>query len=62
MVVFHIAYFQIRRRADVVMRPENEARPFAAQKLLERRDLRRRRFFFRDHVVEAEYHERIGIG
>ena len=46
MVVFHVADFQIRRRADVVMRPENEARPFAAQKILERRDFCGRRFFF----------------
>lgn len=61
MVVFHIAYFKIRRRADVVMRREYETRPFAAQKILERCDFRLRRFFFRNHVVEAEYYECVRI-
>ncbi len=45
-----------------MMWPQNQAGSRAAQEIFERLDFGLRRFFFGDHMVEAEDHKRIRIG
>ena len=60
--VFHRALVQVVGDAHVVMRAEDEARAFALEELAHRLDLLRSGFLFGDHVIEAEHHQRVGVG
>ncbi len=61
MSVFHGANLRVRRRADVVVRPEDQAGPFPGEKSLDRLDLRPAGLLLVHEVVESEHHERVGI-
>ena len=62
VVVLHVAHLQIVRRADVVVGPEDQAGPFAAEKLPDRLDFFRRGLLLRDHMVETEHEQRVRVG
>ena len=48
--------------ADVVVRGEQQAGPFAFEPLADRVDFARLRFLFGDEVVQAEHHQRVRVG
>src|SRR5207248_2054849 len=59
--IFHLALLDITREADVMMRPQDQAGPFTSEKLPDRLHLFWCRFLFRDHVIQAEHHERVRV-
>ena len=62
VVVLHVALLQVVRGADVVVRPENDARSLASEERAQRLDLLGRGLLFGDHMVEPEDHQRVGVG
>ena len=62
VLVFHLALVHVRRRADIVMRPDDQTRSFPREKFLRRRRSRPGGFLLGHHVIEAEDHQRVSIG
>src|SRR5438046_5347739 len=62
MKVLHVALLQITRGAYVTVWSEDHACSFAGEKLPQRLSLVPSRFLFRDHVIQAEYEQRIRVG
>ena len=59
--VLHCTLLQVGRNADVVVRADDEAGAFALEELSNGFDFFRRGFLLRDHVIETEDHQRVGV-
>ena len=62
VAIFHLPLLQVAGEADVVVRGEQQAGPFALEPLADRVDFVRFGFLFGDEVVQAEHHQRVGVG
>ena len=61
MMVLHVAHVRIVGRANVVVRSEDQARPFASEKCAKRLNLFGSRLLIGNQVVESVDHQRIGV-
>src|SRR5579871_118762 len=62
MQIFHLALLQVVGETDVMMGRKQETGAVALQPLADRGDLVRRRLLLGDYMIEAEHHQRVGIG
>ena len=62
VAIFHLPLLRVAGEADVVVRGEQQAGPFALEPLADRVDLARLRFLLGDEVVQAEHHQRVRVG
>ena len=60
--IFHLPLLQVVGEADIVVRREQQAGAFALEPLADRGDFLRRGFLLGKKVVQAEHHQRVGVG
>ena len=62
MEVFHLALLHVAGEADIVVRRKQQAGAFALEPLADGRDFFRCGLLLGNEVVEAEHHQRVGVG
>ena len=62
MEVFHLALLDVVGEADIMVRRQQQAGAFALEPFADRRDFVRRGLLLGKNVVQAEHHERVGVG